>query len=222
MSGTRVINVLFHGIGTPRRSLEPGEDQYWVEVDQFHELLDEALRWPGVRISFDDSNSSDLEYALPALQRRQVQASFFIIAGRLHGTGSLDAAGVRALRDAGMRIGSHGMHHRPWRGLAEAEAHVEVVAAREQLAEVLGGAAVEEAACPLGRYDRAVLLRLRALGYRRVFTSDRRPARDSAWLQARYSVHSDDTAHSLRAAVFGRSAVQRARAQVAGVVKRWR
>jgi peptidoglycan/xylan/chitin deacetylase (PgdA/CDA1 family) len=221
MTSSHVVNVLFHGIGTPRRALEPGEEKYWVDVERFHELLDEALSWPNVAISFDDSNSSDLEYALPALQRRKAQATFFIIAGRMGTAGSLDTSDVRTLRDAGMPIGTHGMHHRPWRGLRATEVEEEFVDARARLQDALG-TVVDQAACPLGRYDRAVLGRLRALGYRRVFTSDRRPVRPSAWLQARYSVYADDTARTLRAAVFERSALQRVRAQAAGAVKRWR
>lgn len=221
MAGDRVVNVLFHGIGTPARALEDGEERYWVGVDQFHELLDEALSWPGVRISFDDSNSSDLQHALPALRRRGARATFFVIAGRLGSPGSLDAADVRALRDAGMAIGSHGMHHRPWRGLSAAQAEEEFVTARSRLADVVG-TTIDEAACPLGRYDRAVLSRLRGLGYRTVYTSDRRPARSSAWLQARFSVYRDDTAQTLRAAVFDQSPRQRVRNAVATTVKRWR
>jgi peptidoglycan/xylan/chitin deacetylase (PgdA/CDA1 family) len=221
MASAGVVNLLFHGIGTPLRTLEPGEERYWVGVEQFQELLDEALRWPTVRISFDDSNSSDLEHALPALQARGIRATFFVIAGRLGSAGSLTADDVRALRDAGMAIGNHGMHHRPWRRLDEAEAQEEFVTARAQLAEV-AQTTVDEAACPLGRYDRAVLRRLRGLGYRRVFTSDRRPARDSAWLQARFSVYSDDTAGTLRESVFGQGLAQRVRASAVGVVKRWR
>ena len=217
----RTINVLFHGIGTPARTLEPGEQRYWVEVDQFHELLDEARSWPDVRISFDDSNISDLDHALPALRSRGLRATFFVIAGRMGSPGSLDEAGVRALRDAGMTIGNHGMHHRPWRKLGQVEADEEFVTARARLADLLGST-VDEAACPLGRYDRTVLSRLRRLGYRRVYTSDRRPARESAWLQARYSVYSDDTPRTLRAAVFEQPLPQRVRARVAGTVKRWR
>lgn len=218
---SRVINVLFHGIGSPRRALEPGEDRYWVEVDQFHELLGEVLTWPGVRLSFDDGNVSDVEHALPALRRHKARASFYIIAGRIGAAGSLDADAVRSLRDAGMVIGSHGMHHRPWRGLDPQTAEEEFVTARDRLTDIVGGP-IDEAACPLGRYDRTVLHRLRRLGYRRVFTSDRRPARDSAWLQPRYSVYADDTPETLRATVFHRSLKRRVRAQVAGVVKRWR
>ncbi|WP_433532658.1 polysaccharide deacetylase family protein [Micromonospora sp. CA-263727] len=221
MSDHRVINILFHGIGTPRRELEPGEDRYWVTVDRFHELLDEVISWPQARLSFDDGNASDLEVGLPALIERQVSATFFIIAGRLGEPGSIDADGVRELRRHGMPVGSHGMWHRPWRGLTPAQATEEFHTARDQLAE-LTGEPIDQAACPLGRYDRAVLSRLKAAGYRRVFTSDRRPARPNAWLQPRYSVRAEDSAAGLRDIVFGPGPLGRARSSAVGLVKRWR
>ncbi|GIJ79370.1 Polysaccharide deacetylase [Micromonospora phaseoli] len=221
MTDHRVINILFHGIGTPRREMEPGEERYWVSVDRFHELLDEVVAWPQARLSFDDGNASDLDVGLPALLDRQVSATFFIIAGRLGSSGSVDADGVRELRRHGMPVGSHGMWHRPWRRLTAEQATEEFHTARDRLAE-LTGAPVDQAACPLGRYDRAVLARLKAAGYRRVFTSDRRPARAGAWLQPRYSVRAEDTAEGLRDIVFGQGLLGRARSHAAGLVKRWR
>ncbi|MDM4718571.1 polysaccharide deacetylase family protein [Micromonospora sp. WMMA1363] len=221
MTDRSVINILFHGIGTPRRELEPGEGRYWVSVDRFHAILDEVVSWPQVRLSFDDGNASDLEVGLPALLDRQVRATFFIIAGRLGEPGSVDDDGVRELGRHGMPVGSHGMWHRPWRGLTREEATEEFHTARDRLAELVGEP-VDQAACPLGRYDRAVLSRLRAAGYTRVFTSDRRPARAGAWLQPRYSVRAEDTAESLRDIVFGPGLLGRARSSAVGLVKRWR
>ncbi|WP_331461378.1 polysaccharide deacetylase family protein [Micromonospora tarapacensis] len=158
---------------------------------------------------------------LPALLDRQVTATFFVIAGRLGEPGSVDADGVRELRRHAMPVGSHGMWHRPWRRLTAEQATEEFHTARDRIAE-LTGEPVDQAACPLGRYDRAVLARLRAAGYRRVFTSDRRPARPGAWLQPRYSVRAEDTAESLRDIVFGQGMLGRARSGVVGLVKRWR
>jgi peptidoglycan/xylan/chitin deacetylase (PgdA/CDA1 family) len=220
-SGT-VINVCFHGIGEPGRELEPGEDAYWVDTDSFRAILDEVATWPAVRLSFDDGNASDLAYALPALAERSLVADFFVLAGRLRTPGSLDGAGVRQLRAAGMRIGTHGMAHRSWRGLDQVTQRDEFVVARERLADTIGEP-VDTAACPLGQYDRRVLGTLRRLGYTRVFTSDRRRARPGAWLQPRYSVRRDDTPGSLRASVLARPDLRRqARATAAGIVKRLR
>jgi peptidoglycan/xylan/chitin deacetylase (PgdA/CDA1 family) len=214
------INLCFHGIGTPRRELEPGEDVYWITVDLFLSILDEAGTWPSVEISFDDGNASDFEVGLPALTERDLRASFFVIADRLDRAGSLGSDQVRELSDQGMTIGSHGAAHRPWPGMDAATREREFVLARERLADVVA-APVDLAACPLGRYDRRVLWHLRRLGYRRVFTSDRRPANARAWLQPRYSVRRTDTPESLRAEIMP-SLAERVRLEAVGLVKRLR
>ncbi len=215
----RVVNICFHGIGRPGRELEPGEEAYWVGRDQFRRLLDELASWSAVRLSFDDGNASDVEIALPELTERGLVADFFPVAGRLGAPGSLTPADLAELRRQGMRVGSHGMRHRPWRGLDPAGRHEELVVARHVIAAA-AGAPVELAACPLGRYDRRLLGELRRLGYRHVFTSDRRPARADAWLQPRYSVRRDDTPLTLRRHRYAPARVWRS--TVVGLVKRLR
>lgn len=122
----------------------------------------------------------------------------------------------------GMTVGTHGMDHVPWRHLDEAARHRELVAARARIAEVVGGP-VDDAALPLGRYDRVALSQLRRAGYRRVYTSDRRLARERAWLQPRFSVRSDDTAESFRETVAdARRISARLTATARGLVKRVR
>jgi peptidoglycan/xylan/chitin deacetylase (PgdA/CDA1 family) len=217
-----VINVLFHGIGTPRRKLEPGEDRYWVGADKFHRFLDELATWSMVRISFDDGNASDVAIALPGLLERGLRADFFPLAGRLNAPGSLAEGEIRKLHRHGMGVGTHGMAHRSWRGMDPATRRRELVEARQRLAELIG-APIDAAACPLGQYDRRVLAHLRRSGYNRVFTSDRRRARPGAWLQPRYSVRHHDTPASLRAEAFARPGMMhRTRASLVGVAKRLR
>lgn len=217
-----MINICFHGIGTPQRETEPGEDRYWISEDLFHAVLDEIRTWPDVRISFDDGNTSDVEIGLPALLARGLTADFFVLASRLESTGSLDEKAVRQLHESGMTIGSHGMWHRPWRGMDPDTRQAELVTARERLAEV-AGVPVDIAACPLGRYDRELIGHMRRLGYTRVYTSDRRPARAGSWLQPRYSLRRDDTVDGLRAeALRGPGALKRMKLEAVGVVKRLR
>jgi peptidoglycan/xylan/chitin deacetylase (PgdA/CDA1 family) len=217
-----IINVCFHGIGTPTLDREPDESRYWVTKTRFYEILDEIATWPPARISFDDGNYSDLKVGLPALVERGLGADFFVLAGRLGQPDSLDPQDVRELHASGMGIGSHGMRHRSWRRMDPRERHEELVTARDRLASITG-APVVGAACPVGAYDRALLRDLRRLGYPRVFTSDRRPAREAAWLQPRYSIRRDDTPETLRASVLARaSVVARLRSSAAGLVKRWR
>jgi peptidoglycan/xylan/chitin deacetylase (PgdA/CDA1 family) len=192
-----VINLCFHGIGTPRRELEPGEAAYWISEDLYAQVLDEVARRDDVRLSFDDSNVSDVEIGLDGLLRHGLTATFFVIAGRLGRAGSLSGDQVRELRARGMTIGSHGMDHVPWRSLSEAAEQRELVDARQVLADTVG-VPVEEAALPLGRYERRTLARLRDLGYTHVHTSDRQPSTPTAWLQHRFSLRSGDTVETLR------------------------
>lgn len=222
MSRRTVPGICFHGIGSPQRDLEEGEADYWISEDFFHALMDEVATWPDVDLSFDDSNASDVRFGLPALQGRGLAATFFILAGRLNSSGSLDPAQVRLLAESGMRIGSHGMDHVPWRGLSDTAAIRELVEARAMLADVVG-APVDDAALPLGRYDRLLLSRLRQLGYRSVHTSDRRRADPTAWMKPRFSVRRTDTVQSVReAALTDPALLRRWRDEAKAVVKRLR
>ena len=222
MVDSSVVNVCFHGIGTPSRELERGESPYWVTEKQFMSILDEIARWPTVQISFDDGNESDVTVGLPALIERGLTATFFPLAGRLGLIGSVDAAGIRELVAAGMTVGSHGMDHRPWRGMDAAMTGRELVQARSQIAAV-ADRTVDHAALPLGRYDRRLLRNLKRLGYQRIYNSDRRLARVGQWHQPRFSVHDDETVRSLRAAVASaRSPYERVRLEATGLLKRLR
>ncbi len=217
-----ILNICFHGVGTPRRELEPGEDRFWISVDQFHAILDEVRDWPSLRLSFDDGNASNVEYGLPALVERGLTADFYVLGGRLDQPGSVDSAGVRELARQGMTVGSHGMWHRSWRHMDAAQTEEEFGAARDRIAEA-AGSPIDQVACPLGLYDRRVLGELRKRRYIRVYTSDRRVARSDAWLQPRFSVRRDDTPETVRSAARAKPAPhQRARAAAVGLVKRWR
>jgi peptidoglycan/xylan/chitin deacetylase (PgdA/CDA1 family) len=217
-----VVNICFHGVGVPQRELEPGEDQYWIGRDEFLRILDDLAGRPAVRLSFDDGNASDVEIGLPALVDRGLTATFFVLAGRLDAAGSLSSDAVRGLRDAGMQVGTHGWDHRPWRGMDDTTSTKELEEARSRIAAVVDRP-VEEAACPLGRYDRALLARMRHLGYTRVYTSDRRPARPRDWVQPRFSVGQSDTVASVRRTMITPPPpAQRLRLEAVGALKRLR
>jgi peptidoglycan/xylan/chitin deacetylase (PgdA/CDA1 family) len=185
-----IVNLTVHGIGTPQRQLEPGEDAVWVTVEQFEEVLDAVAGRPDVRITFDDGNFSDLEVALPHLVKRGLTAQFFVPAGLLGMPERLGADDVRELVRAGMPIGSHGWGHCDWRRLAPGQEHEELAGAHRVLGE-LAGEPVSAVSIPFGSYDRHVLRRLRAAGVARVYTSDGGRARQDSWLQARTSLRSD-------------------------------
>lgn len=214
-------HLCFHGIGTCVQEREPGEAHYWVSERVFLRVLDDVADRGDVQLSFDDGNKSDISIALPALVERGLTATFFALAGRLGEPDSLSADDLASLRQAGMAIGTHGWAHVPWRGLADADARRELVDARTALEEA-GGAKITEAALPLGRYDRRLLRRLKHARYDTVYTSDRFPARDGSWLQARYSLTADDTAESAGRILRHRPGAAELRNVLASAAKRMR
>lgn len=167
------LGLIFHGIGTPRRTLEPGEAAHWVSQERFEAVLDRVAEAPErYEITFDDGNLSDYDIALPALQARGLTARFFVLSGRIGEAGSLDADQIRALEAAGMTIGSHGVDHLVWAKLDAAALDHELASSKAALEEICGHE-VTEAGIPFGRYHRGVLKHLRRVGYRVVWSSYR-------------------------------------------------
>ncbi len=215
-----VHNVNFHGVGPPPRALGAGEALVWLDAERFVRTLDTLRGRDDVRISFDDGNLSDLEFALPALLEREMTATFFVCAGRLDDPQFLNPEAVLVLRAAGMTIGSHGMHHRDWRRIGDDELSDELARSRSILEDIVG-APVTEAAVPFGSYDRRVLTRARRDGgYARLFTSDGGPARRGAWLQPRTTVGNDGV--PVEALTQPAAAPVRAERALKRLAKRWR
>ena len=200
----------FHGIGPVSRDIDDGERERWLDQDFFEAMLELVAEGPRVKLTFDDGNSSDCEIVLPALLRRGLQATFFICSGRLDQRAFLSRVQVRELQSRGMRIGSHGAAHIPWRNLPRDRLREEIVDSRRVLEEVCG-VAVDTAACPFGSYDRRVLRGLRRAGYRFVCTSDGGASAGGAWLQPRTTVTRSMTL----------SAVQRLVHEGIGIPEQW-
>ncbi|VVJ24104.1 Polysaccharide deacetylase [Amycolatopsis camponoti] len=184
------VNLALHGIGRPARQLDPGENERWVTVEQFEQLLEAVAEREDVHLTFDDGNESDVEIALPRLVDRGLTAEFFPLAGRLGQRGYLERGGLRELVRAGMEIGSHGWEPRDWRHLDERHARRELTDAPNLLGD-LCGRQVRRFSLPFGAYDRRVLSRLRQAGATRVYTSDGGAASHDEWLQARTELRHD-------------------------------
>jgi peptidoglycan/xylan/chitin deacetylase (PgdA/CDA1 family) len=136
------------------------------------------------------------------LCKRNLTAHFFLCSGRLQTQEYLDRAAVRDLLDAGMEVGSHGMHHRDWRTLDARALDEEIGTARRMLEDVCGRAIVE-VATPFGSYNRRVLKRLRAEGFAHVYTSDRGFASQQAWLKPRNTLGANSTPDDLARLLVG-------------------
>lgn len=204
-----LVCLNFHGIGTPARLLEPGEARYWIGEGFFLRVLDLVLAQPGpVRLTFDDSNASDFDIALPALRARGLRASFFVLTGRLGQAGSLDQTRIRELQAAGMEIGSHGIAHLPWSRLPPEALRHELTASRRQL-EAICGREVRTAGIPFGAYNARVLRQLAAAGYAAAYSSDGGPMRPDAFLRPRTSLRADMTLEQVQAILAGRESLTR-------------
>jgi peptidoglycan/xylan/chitin deacetylase (PgdA/CDA1 family) len=202
----RELVLNFHGIGVPHPGVGPEERAVWMSRENFIGLVDHiaalgAATPTPIAITFDDGNFSDVAIALPELCRRRLAATFFVCAGRLETPEYLGRDAIRDLLGAGMKIGSHGMHHRDWRKLDETALAEEIGTARKHLEDACG-APVTTAAIPFGSYDRRVLSRLRAEGFACVYTSDRGFACSEAWLKPRNTLGAgakrDDIARLLK------------------------
>ena len=196
--------LIFHGIGTPRRVLEPGEAAFWISRAVFCEILDRtaAMGAAAPEITFDDGNASDVEIALPELEKRGLRAMHFLLSARIGQPGSLSEADVGRLAAAGHVIGLHGAIHRDWRRLNAAGKQVEWRDARHVLAD-LAGAPVTLAAAPFGRYDRGVTAALAEEGFAALYTSDRGQVRDTHFLRPRNCIMAGMTEHALANALTG-------------------
>lgn len=219
---THKTGLNFHGIGEPRRTLEPDEAPFWVSPPQFEQVLSHVAKAPArFEITFDDGNLSDHDIALPALQSLGLRARFFMLTGRIGEPGSLDKAHLRSLSDAGMTIGSHGIGHTAWPTLSDADLKHELHASRARLEDICGHA-VTEAGIPFGRYDARVLRALRDAGYTTAWSSDGGRFRVRDFLRPRTSLRGDMSDDEVHAILSDRMPPLRRLRRAAGMFrKRW-
>lgn len=218
------IGIIFHGIGKPGRTLDASEAPYWISEDRFVAVLDRLMARPDrhrFRLSFDDGNVSDHDTALPHLLARGLSADFFVLTGRIGQAGSLSEPQIRALRDAGMGIGSHGVGHVRWSDLAADALARELKDSRRSL-EAVTGDKVDTAGIPFGAYNARVLKGLRDAGYKTAYSSDRGLMTQDGFLRPRTSVRSDMDDAELSNILAGRMPTgQRLRRAIGMARRRW-
>ncbi len=121
-----------------------------------------------------------------------------------------------------MSVGNHGMLHRRWQGLSDAELAQEIIAAKGELERAVRHKVVH-AACPFGSYDRRSLKLLRSESYEIVYTSDGGSSNARAWLQPRRSIQATDSPEALSAYLDRHEpGHKRLTRSVKGRLKRWR
>jgi len=219
---TRHIALNFHGIGAPQRTLEPGEAPYWISEEQFQWLMDQVAAAPDPArfiITFDDSNLSDHDIALPILRRHGLRARVFVLTDRIGTPGSLDVSHIHALQEAGMVIGSHGKAHLPWPTLDQAALEDEVQTSRARLEDICGRP-VTEVGIPFGRYDARVLKALHRAGYTAAWTSDGGQTRTDTFLRPRTSLRGDMSEEVMQAVLSGAQPLLRRFRRALGMMRR--
>jgi len=152
-------------------------------------------------LTFDDGHVSQFRYAFPLLQKYGVRAIFFVIAGWMGGRPDyMTWAQLRELTAAGHEVQSHGLTHRFLTRCTDSELAQELQLARSELQQRLG-AGVDAISIPFGRWNRRVLQACADAGYRRIYTSDPRPAaRSGEQIQVfgRFMVRSSTTEDEFR------------------------
>jgi peptidoglycan/xylan/chitin deacetylase (PgdA/CDA1 family) len=143
--------------------------QFEQHADLFLQLRNSSSLIP--EITFDDGHISNFEHALPILQSRALQAWFFITVGWTgNKPGYMGWNELRALHQAGQRIGAHGWSHTLLTHCNATQLHHELSDARLTLEDKLG-TSITTMSLPGGRYNRKVLTACEQAGYTQVFTS---------------------------------------------------
>lgn len=161
-----------------------------------------------VGLSFDDGYADFADTAVPILTDFGFTATVYVLAGQLGGVNNWDRPGpckalmtaeqVRAVADAGMEIGSHGMTHRSLPTLSPAELTVEVTRSRTEL-RALTGQRVDGFAYPYGHAEHRELTSVARAGYTHAVSVNGAPEHTSRYALARTFIGEADTGPRLRA-----------------------
>ncbi|HEY6910699.1 MAG TPA: polysaccharide deacetylase family protein [Myxococcales bacterium] len=135
-----------------------------------HDLLesrDHGRRLPerSVILTFDDGKEDALRTVLPALRKRGMRGTFFVITGAVGRPGYLTWDGVRALAAAGMEIGSHTVTHARLADLDKERVDEELRRSRAALESELGRP-IEALAYPYNSVRASIRRAAGAAGYR--------------------------------------------------------
>jgi peptidoglycan/xylan/chitin deacetylase (PgdA/CDA1 family) len=133
---------------------------------QLFDALFHGARLPSkpVLLTVDDGYVDDVKTILPILRAHHFIATFYIITGRFHEPGFLNATEVRRLDAAGMDVGAHTRTHVPLAAIPTSELREQIEGSREDLEHVLGHP-VQWFAYPFGSYDATVIAEVRHAGF---------------------------------------------------------
>jgi peptidoglycan/xylan/chitin deacetylase (PgdA/CDA1 family) len=201
----------------------------FVDLDALLRALVGEQRLPdrAVLLTFDDAYADLLSAAIPVLAERRLPAVAFAVSGRIGNTNEwdreigagrlrlLDAAGLRAVAEHGVEIGSHGYTHRRLTpALAPAELAAELEGSADQL-QALGLPRPRVLSYPYGVWSSAIASAVGRAGYEAAFTVRPGVVRRGAnrFALPRVEVLASDTPRRLRLKVATAGWPDRRRAQ---------
>ncbi len=121
-------------------------------------------------LTFDDGYDDNCLAALPILLRQGMRASFFVVTGKIGQPGYMSWAQARQMREQGMEVGSHTVHHYTLNEINLKEMERELLASRLMLESNLP-AAPAVFANPFGETAPAVVELLSRTGYQAACSS---------------------------------------------------
>lgn len=147
-----------------------------ISPAQYYAHLEGGAQLPAksVLISLDDGKDNQVSNALPALQQRQMTATFFIMTVILGSKGWMQRDDVKKIADAGMTVGSHTWDHNMVTKYSGKDFATQLREPRELLRK-LSGQPVTDFAYPYGAWNQAVLPHLREAGYTAAYQLQEHP-----------------------------------------------
>jgi peptidoglycan/xylan/chitin deacetylase (PgdA/CDA1 family) len=141
-------------------------------MDQLARCIAGAEQCPAhaVALTFDDGYEDAFSVVLPALQRRGMLATFYIVSGFVGQPGYVNWEQVRALHAAGMEIGSHTVAHPDLTTLAPDQLRYELAESKAQI-EAAIGQPVLSFCYPAGRFNGDIAALVAELGYTNATTT---------------------------------------------------
>jgi peptidoglycan/xylan/chitin deacetylase (PgdA/CDA1 family) len=167
--------VNYHSVGTAHDEFAIPRSELAAQLDSLaarhlrtislHAIAERDFGKSDVVLTFDDGFEDAKTVVLPMLQERGMRATFFIVPRFVGQPGFLDWDGVRALRAAGMEIGSHTVDHARLGDLPDERIRWELVESKRLLEEQLHQP-VEAVAYPYNSVRARILGMAAAAGYR--------------------------------------------------------
>lgn len=149
----------------------------------------EALPARAVVVTFDDGTEDSFTRAFPILEKFQIPATVFMIAGNVGKPGSLSADQIGTMAQGGVTFGSHTVRHAYLPSVPIDEARQELQDSK-RLLELLG-LQIDFLSYPAGGFTAEIAGIARAAGYRAAFTTNRGERRlpVDRWAIRRVTMH---------------------------------